>query len=278
MARRRKTWDRAEKTVFGSASTGIKAAINTMARQVVSRFRPGPLPTIEALKMVVRPGDMDVLRDARKLTSEQYRTQSSDFMLKFDAAKGEWAGASRIRLHVEPNDPEQRLVPDYCASGHFEAAMGADYKKGNLLPTASLEHAMALEHNVRDYLEVGHDWAMVQALFDYLDGKPEVYRRTNIRFLWAGIMPLLRMGGESCQNAAMALAKVSEAGWCHTPPEIYPALKHANEVIARGQLLIDQTGITNVPMGAVGSALPYVVSGEYSHPQWSLAKLQPRLS
>jgi hypothetical protein len=119
---------------------------------------------------------------------------------------------------------------------------------------------------------------MVQALFDYLDGKPEVYRRTNIRFLWAGIMPLLRMGGESCQNAAMALAKVSEAGWCHTPPEIYPALKHANEVIARGQLLIDQTGITNVPMGAVGSALPYVVSGEYSHPQWSLAKLQPRLS
>jgi len=277
MARRRKSFAQTEKTVFGTASAGIKAAINTMARQVVSRFRPGPVPTIEALKMVVRPDDMDVLQRAYKLTSTQYRNQPTNYMLKFDEAKGEWALASKIRLQIEGGDPEQRLVPDYCATGYFEAAMGKDFAKGNLLPTAGLEHTMALEHNVRDYLEVGHDWAMVEALFNYFDSKPEMYRRTNVRFLWSGIMPLLRMGGESCQTAAVMLAKVSETGWCSTPPDIFPALRHANEVIARGQLLVDQTGTVSTPTGAVGFAMPYVMCGEFSHPHWPLTKLQPKL-
>jgi hypothetical protein len=168
-------------------------------------------------------------------------------------------------------------VPDYCAPSIFEAALGKDYLKGNLQPGASAEYAMAVEHGVRDLIEVAHDWALVQALFDYFDKKPEVFRRTNVRFLWSGIMPLLRMGGESCQSAALALQKVSESGWCQTPPEIYPAIKHANEVIARGQLLMDQTG-TDRYTGAVGFALPNVVCGSITHPAWPLGKLQPKLS
>jgi hypothetical protein len=279
MARRRKSWaDPPTKTVFGTATSGIKLAINTMARQVVSRFRPAPLPTVEALKMVIHPDDMDLLRRVRGLMTLQQQGHSTDYMLKFDDDKGSWAGAARLRLRVEASDPDQAAPPDYCAPSYFEKALGKNYHKGNLLPTASFEHTMALEHGVRDYLEVAHDWAMVEALFNYFDSKPEVYKRSNVRFLWSGIMPLLRMGGESCQNAAILLAQVKESGWCHTPPDIFPALKHANEVIARGQLLIDQTGSTAMPPAIVGYAMPHVMCSEYSHPQWPLAKLTPKLA
>ena len=274
---RRKPWDtKPDKTVFGSASNGIKVAINSMAAAVVKRFQVAPVPTAEALKMVVRPEDHEILRKARRLMGNQQRGNSIDLMLKFDESKGEWATRARVRLRIEGHDPDQILVPDYCAPGHYEAAMGKEFTKGNLLPGASMEHAMALEHGVRDLIEVAHDWAMVQALFDYFDSKPETYRRTNVRFMWSGIMPLLRMGGESCQGAALTLQKVSETGWCNTPPEIYPAIKHANEVIARGQLLMDQTNSDRFT-SAIGFALPYVMCGEINHPQWSLGTLQPKL-
>jgi hypothetical protein len=273
---RRKGWSTPpEKTVFGTASTGIKAAINTMARQVVNRFQLDPMPTEDVLTMLIRPKDREPLTRAFHLLRESRRSDNPTMMAKFASDKGEWAKHSRIRFRGVHADTGMCLVPDYCAPTVWEASLGKDFDNGNIMPEASFEQVTALGHGLKDLIEVAHDWAMVEALFNYFDRQPERYRKSNIRFLWSGIMPLLRQGGESCQSAAAALIKVSDSGWCQTPPEIYPAIKHANEVIARGLLL---TGHGHTPHAeAVGYMVPQAMCGSMWHPAWSLTALQPKL-
>jgi hypothetical protein len=263
------------KTVFGTASAGIKAAIGTLAQKSVGRFLLDPIPSADVVRMAVRPGDMEVLKKAKVLRHLQNR-ENFPFMLKVADEKGDWATHGRLRLTINNADPAAVMPPDYCSPTVWEPTLGEAFPKGNIQPEASFEAVTAMEHGMKDLIEIAHDWALVGTLFDYLDSKPECYKKSNIRFMWAGIMPLLRSGGESCRTAAMALTKVTESGFCDTPPEIYKALRHTNEVIARGLLLADG-GAFNRPVASMGYADVKVMCSEMWHPCWPISKIVPRI-
>lgn len=226
--------------VFRELSFPIKEEFSRLADITARKFKPRDIETSHVIDLCVNKSDQDVLRTAWDMCYERVTPAWKEVMKCVLARDGLVSG-----FHVAFETMREGggldgyvLRPDYACC-----------------PTAPIESAPAelvtkMVDDINQWIELMRDITMAREVFSALDDGYPNTSREQLRYVFPAIVPLLRRVSTSVPYGGTAIGKEA-AKWAANlatplpahhwspPPELRPALQHANSIVAMVSLYDD---------------------------------------
>lgn len=226
--------------VFRELSDPIKEEFSRLADITARKFKPRDIETSHVIDLCVNKSDQETLRAAWGMCSERVEPKWKETMKCVLARDGLVSGFYVAFETMRDGGGLNNYVlrPDYACD-----------------PTAPIESAPAelvdkMVDDINQWLELMRDITMAREVFSALnDGYPNTSRE-QLRYVFPAVVSLLRRvststlygGAEIGKEAAKWAAKLATPLPAHhwsPPPELRPALQHANSIVAMVSLYDD---------------------------------------
>lgn len=226
--RRRNIASSPEPTVFRELSPLIMQVFDGIAGHVAQFSRPSWLTHDDVINLCFHEKDVVHLKHVRPLTKGHGASRNPETVLEHNV----FGTSPHLTFVVDNNFPA--IVPDYAYFGVTKS-----------IPTATPELVTRLGTEIEIWMEHVRNIALAKAVFQFLDKQQGKLTRQNIRYVFPGIVALLRRvhlvpnkknfddeAAKWASNLATVLPTWHTALPMLGDTDIRPALALANEVLS----------------------------------------------